>query len=121
MASAKFEKLLLSASVDGLQILVSSIASPGTLIHTAINSLTIFDEVYLYATNNHTASANLMLLWGGTASKDYKQMAIDSKKGDFLIVPGHIIRNAKEIRAFSDVANVISISGWVNRITPPTS
>lgn len=114
---AQFTKELLSGSTDGKQILVAATASPGTLIHTAVAGLIDKDEIWLYATNNHTAALALTVQWGGTSSPaDHIQMSIPSKSGLYLLVPGLVLRNGMIVRAFAGTTNLISISGWVNRI-----
>ena len=115
---ATYSKIALSNSTAGKQILVVATASSGTSIHTAIAGTADFDEIWLYATNNHTSSVNLTIEYGGTTSpNDLIQMVIPSKTGLYLIVPGLILQNSNIVRAFANVTNVISISGWVNRIT----
>lgn len=112
-----FSKLALSGSTNGKQILVAATSTPGTTIHTAVSGSSDFDEIWIYATNNHTASVNLTLEWGGTTSpNDLIQMAIPSKTGSYLLVPGLVLQNGLIVRAFAGVTNVVSVSGWVNRI-----
>lgn len=112
-----FSKIALSGSTNGKQILVAATSTPGTTIHTAVAGATDFDEIWIYATNNHTTSVNLTLEWGGTTSpNDLIQMAIPSKTGLYLLVPGLVLQNGLIVRAFAGVTNVVSVSGWVNRI-----
>ena len=114
---ATYAKQKLSGSTNGRQIKIAAIASPGTVIHTAVASLTDQDEVWLYATNNHTASLSLTIQLGGTTSPDdLIQMNIPSKSGLYLIVPGFVLNNGVSVRAFAQTANLLCISGWVNRI-----
>lgn len=116
------EKLILSGSTDGRQILVSATGSPGTAIHTASTTSTTLDEVWLYATNNHTSDVNLTIQYGGTTSpNDSISISLPIRSGLYLLVPGLLIKgNATPliIRAFAGTTNVISISGFINRITP---
>lgn len=112
-----FSKIKLSGSTDGKQILVAAVASPGTLIHTAVAGIVDYDEIWLYATNNHTAALSLVLQWGGTASPtDLIQMSIPSKTGLYLIIPGGVLNNSQILRAYAGTTNLISLFGWVNRI-----
>ena len=112
-----FTKKLLSGCTNGKQVKVVATSTPGTLIHTAISGTTDYDEIWIYATNSHTADVALTLQWGGTVSPDdYIQITIPKKTGLFLIIPGLILQNELIIRAFAATANVISVSGWVNRI-----
>lgn len=115
---AAYSKLKLSGSANGRQIKIAAVATPGTLIHTAVTGIADMDEIWLYATNNHTASLALTIEFGGTTSPDdLIQMSIPSKTGLFLIVPGFLLNNSLVVRAFAQTANLICISGWVNRIT----
>ena len=115
---AAFSKLKLSGSTDGKQIKVAATATPGTTIHTAVTGTTNFDEVWIYVTNNHAAAVILTIEWGGNASPDdLIQMSIPAKTGLYLIIPGLVLNNGSIVKAFAGSANVLSISGWVNRIT----
>jgi hypothetical protein len=115
---AIYEKQKLSGSTNGKQIKLAATSTPGTTVHTAVSGTTDYDEVWLYVTNNHTASVNLTIEWGGTSSPDdLIQMSIPSKTGLYLIVPGLVLQNGLAAKAFASVANVLCISGWVNRIT----
>lgn len=113
---ATYTKLVLSGSTTGKQIKVVPTATAGTLIHTA--HATSQDEIWLYVTNNHTAAVVLTVEWGGVASPDdLIQQSIPSKTGLYLLVPGLILTNSLVVRAFAATADVICVSGWVNRIT----
>lgn len=115
---ATYTKRVLSGSTDGKQILITATTSSGTTVHTAVTGTSDIDEVWLYATNNDSSAVSLTLLWGGSTSpNDYIQMSIPSKTGLYLIVPGLVLQNSNVIKAFANTGSVISISGWVNRIT----
>ena len=113
---ATFEAVIPSGSTNGRQILVAATATAGTIIHTA--HATSLDEVYIWATNNHTTTVNLTIEWGGvTSPNDLIQMSIPSKSGLYLVSPGVRVTGGVVIRAFAGTTNVISISANVNRIT----
>ncbi len=113
-----FTKRALSGSTNGRMIKVVQTATAGTLIHTAVSGTTEFDEVWLYAMNNHSSNVNLTIEFGGVSSPDdLIKMAIPYQAGLYLVVPGWVIQNGLAVRAFASVANVISMGGWVNRIT----
>jgi hypothetical protein len=115
---ATYTKIGHSGSTNGKQIKVAATSTPGTLIHTAQSGTSNFDEVWIYVTNNHTASVNLTIEWGGTTSTDdLIQQAIPAKTGLYLLVPGLVLQNSLVVRAFAATTNVISVSGWVNRIS----
>ena len=113
-----YSKIKLSGSINGSQIKIGAVATPGTLIHTAVVGTVDMDEVWMYVTNNHTASLSLTIEFGGVSSPDdLIQMAVPSKTGLFLIVPGFVLNNGLVVRAFAQTTNLLCISGWVNRIT----
>ena len=121
---ATFSKQLLSASTDGraIKVVATAIASSPTLIHTGSSTASTFEEVWIYAQNNHTSDVALRLGFGGvTDPDDIIEYTIKTKGGLYLVVPGLILKGnasaALTIRAAAGTANVISLSGYVNRIT----
>ena len=66
-------------------------------------------------------SAKLTIQWGGTTAPDDSiTYTLPNEGGLFLMVPGLVLKgNATPyvVRAFSDTANVVSVSGFVNRIS----
>lgn len=115
---ATYTAVIPSGSTNGKQIKVAATATAGTLIHTAVSGTSSMDEVWLWATNNHSSAVNLTIEWGGTTSPDdLMVLSIPSKTGDYLVKAGVRINNGLAIRAFASVANVISISANVNRIS----
>lgn len=115
---AQYTKLKLSQSTNGRPIKIAANASPGTLLHTAVAGILDQDEVWLYATNNHTANLELTLELGGTTSPDDQvKFSVPFKSGLYLVIPGFVFNNGVAIRAFAATANLISVTGWVNRIT----
>ena len=121
---ATYSKQLLSASTDGraIKVVATAIASSPTLIHTGSSTASTFEEVWIYAQNNHSADVALRLGFGGvTDPDDIVEFTVKTKAGLFLIVPGLILKGnasaALTIRAAAGTTNVISLSGYVNRIT----
>lgn len=113
-------KRKLSGSTDGMPIKVVATATAGTTIHTAVAGTTAgtFDEIWLYAYNSHTAAVELTIEFGGATAPDQNiKVSIPNKQGLFLVVPGLILQNGLTVKAFASVANVVTISGWVNSIT----
>lgn len=118
MATAVKRKL--SGSTDGMPIKVVATATAGTTIHTAQAGTTdgSYDEIWLYAYNGHTTTVTLTIEYGGATVPDQNIIiTLAAKAGLTLIVPGLILQNALVVKAFADVANVITLSGFVNRIT----
>lgn len=115
---ATYSRLLLSGSTDGRVIPVAATATPGTLIHTAGGS-TVFDELYLWASNVTGTAATLTIEWGGvTDPGDHitKAVSVPANSSPVPIVTGEVLRNSLVCRAFSGTASAINISGYVNRI-----
>ncbi len=108
-----------SGSTNGKQIKIAATSTPGTLLHTAVVGVTSLDEVWGWVTNNDTVSRNLTVEMGGVATPDdLIQLAVPSKTGLYLVIPGIRFNNGAVIRAFSDAANVLSMVLIVNRYVP---
>ena len=114
-----YSKVKLSASTSGRPIKVAATGSAGTTIHSTLGT-TSTDEVYLYANNTDIVTRTLTIQWGGTTSPDDSiVVGISPQAGIFLVVPGLIVvdtGSAVTIRAFASAANIINITGYVNRI-----
>jgi hypothetical protein len=119
---ATFTKVPFSGATDGTPIKVVATASTGTTIHTTGTSATAYDEVWLYAYNSDTAARLLTIQFGGTASPDDDiKITIPSQSGLTLVVPGLILAGTgsagNTVAAYAATANVITVSGYVNRIS----
>lgn len=115
---ATFSKLILSGSTNGRQILVSASATAGTLIHTAVSGTSSLDEIWIYAVNTSATSVKLTLEYGGvTAPNDHIEITVPGESGLVLITPGLVLNNGLVVRAFAGTANVLALSGYVNRIS----
>lgn len=113
-----YKKRKLSASADGRGIKVVAMASPGTLIHDALNSVAAneWDEIWLRAVNTSDTAVKLTLEWGGTTAPDDQiEITIPGEDGFHDVVRGHVLQNAQQVRAFATTANVIVLHGFVNR------
>lgn len=116
-AQTDFEKLKLSGSTDGLGIKLTQTAT-GTeeTIHTS--HATALDEVWIWAVNNHTAAVEATLEWGGVTDPDHTvKKTIPKDDGPFLLIPGFVLTNSKVIKAFAGTADVITLFGFVNRMS----
>jgi len=118
MATAVKRKLSGSAAGNtGIEITQTS--TPGDLIHTAVAGTTagVFDEIWLWAQNNHTGNVILTIEFG---SHDHAQniiVTIPTKGGLVPVAPGLILQNTLDVNAFAATANVITLFGFVNAIT----
>jgi hypothetical protein len=113
-----FTKVLLSGSTNGTPIKVTSNSSPGTLIHTAVAGSSAMDEIWIFAINTAIGDLTLTIQYGGTVSPNNDIIYnVASKDGLKCIVPGLLLQNSLEIRAYSSTSDFINIHGFVNRIT----
>jgi hypothetical protein len=113
---ATFTKVKLSGSTDGKAIKVAQTATAGTTIHTAHS--TALDEIWLYAHNSSAATVKLTLEFGGVAAPDdHIEINIGAEgTGLVLVSPGLLLTNSLVVKAFAATANVITLTGYVNRI-----
>jgi len=119
---ATYSKQILSGSTQGKAIKVVATASTGTTIHATGTSETTEDEIWLYAYNSSSASVLLTIQFGGTAAVDNDiKLSIPATSGLTLVTPGLILTGtgsvANTVYAYAGTANVITISGYVNRIS----
>ncbi|GIV03717.1 MAG: hypothetical protein KatS3mg015_2547 [Fimbriimonadales bacterium] len=115
----RYSKQLLSASTDGRAILVQAtdITSSPTLIHEA--HATALDLVTMYVTNNATVDVALTVGFGGTTDpNDLIRATVPARAGLALVCWKQPIRNSLDVVAAASVANVLSIIGSVDRISP---
>ena len=119
---ATFSKQILSGSTQGRQIKVVATASSGTTIHATGTSSSIIDEVWLYAYNSSSSAVVLTIQYGSTSTPDDDiKLSIPATSGLTLVVPGLVLTGtgsaANTVRAYAGTANVIMISGYINRIS----
>jgi hypothetical protein len=66
-------------------------------------------------------NVRLTIQWGGTTSVDDDiTYTMTNQNGLYLIVAGLILKGnatALTVRAYADVANVVTLNGYVNRIS----
>jgi hypothetical protein len=116
---ATFSKQLLSGSTNGKAIKVVATATAGTTIHTAVSGTASFDEVWLYAHNSSAAVVKLTLEWGEATAPDGNiEINIGAEgTGLVLVSPGLLLQNSLVVKAFAGTANVVTLTGYVNRIS----
>ena len=119
---ATYSKVTFSGATDGSPIKVVATASTGTTIHTTGTSASVEDEIWLYAYNSDTAGRLLTIQYGGTTSPDDDiKITIPPQSGLTLVIPGLILTGTgsagNTIAAYAATANVITVSGYVNRIS----
>lgn len=113
-------KRKLSGSTDGKPIKITQTATAGDTIHTAVSGTTdgSYDEIWLWAYNGHSADVVLTIEFGGATVPDQNiVLTVPCKSGLIPVVPGLILQNEMVVKAFAGTANVITLIGFVNRIT----
>ena len=107
----------LSASTDGLPVLVTATATAGTTIHTGVAATDQIDMVHLYAVNNHTAAVAITIEWGVDTATSNIVVTVPFDQGLLRLTPrgGLPIQNSKVVKIFAATANVIAIEGHVVR------
>jgi hypothetical protein len=121
---ATFTKLALQpagTTGTGLAIKVAATATPGTAIHTASSTATTIDEIWLYAVNTSASAVKLTLEWGEATAPDGNiELTVQPEAGLVTLTPGLLLQgNAtpKVVKAFAATGDVITIHGFVNRIS----
>lgn len=118
--SSSAVKRRLSGCADGKAIKVAATSTPGTTIHTAVSGTTdgTYDEIWLWAFNAHTGDVVLTIEYGGTTDPDnIFKVTIPFQAGLVPVIPGLILQNEAVVKAFAGTADVITLVGFVNRIT----
>lgn len=115
---ATFSKRILSGSTNGKGILVVQAATPGTLIHTAVSGTADIDEITLYAMNTAATQYKLTIEWGEATAPDGNiEFTVAPESGLVLAIPKLLLQNSLVVRAWAATGSVITIHGYVNRIT----
>ena len=116
---ATYTRQLLSGSTNGKPIKVAASATPGTTIHTAVSGTSSFDEIYAWVTNTDSADRTLTIEFGGTTDPDNlaaKQVVIPANSALVPLLTGQVLQNSLVCGMFADVANKLTVTGYVNRI-----
>lgn len=115
---AVFYRNKLSGSTDGKGILISAITSgTANLIHTAVSGTTNWDKIYLWACNIDKYPRRIVF------TSYFGDKFISPEVGLCLIIPGELVQNGTEIKAYvSDTssgvesASQVVIYGYVDEI-----
>ena len=119
---ATFTKQILSGSTDGKAVKVTGTGTAGAVtVHTGSSTATTLDEIWVYANNTSASDVKLTIEWGtATAADGNIEYTVKAENGLYLIIPGLILKgNATPltVKAFAGTADVILLTGYVNRIT----
>lgn len=117
---ATMSKQTLSGSTNGRGIKVTTVLpidGSDTTIHTAVTGTTDTDLITLFAYNDDTVAHTLQLGWGGTTDPDdIITLDLPPRQGLVLVTADLPLRNSLVVVASADVANVVVVFGYVNRI-----
>lgn len=119
MASSSAVKRALSGGAYGVGIEIAQTSTAGTTIHTAVNSTAdgSYDEIWLWAQNNHSADVQITIEFSGADHAQNIIVTLPYRSGLMPILPGFILQNALTVKCFAAVADVVTVFGFVNRIT----
>lgn len=109
----------LSGSANGAPIPVAATATPGTLVHTAVNAANSHDEVHLWASNVSGSAATLTIEWGGVTDPGsllVKALSLPPNSGPTKVALGQSLSGGLVVRAFAGAAGAINLTGHINRI-----
>jgi hypothetical protein len=114
-----YTKQLLSGSVNGTPILISSTSSASANpIHTAVAGTSALDEIWLYAYNDDTTTRELTVLWGGISEVTNSiRIGVPSRSGRILVCDGMLLRNGLVVSAYADTGSKVIVDGFVNNIS----
>ncbi len=112
-------KRCLSGGAYGVGIEITQTATAGNTIHTATASTTAgtYDEVWLWAQNNHTVDVVLTIEWSGADHAQNITVTIPFKAGLVPVIPGLILQDGMTVKAFAATTAVITIFGFCNSVT----
>lgn len=119
MAQDIANTLMPTGLTNGRNTKVTGTNSAGAVtFHTATNTAGELDEVWMYANNTSGSDVLLTVECGGTINPDdYLKISIRAQQGDQLVIAGKRYNGGVVIKAFAATADVINLSGNVNRIT----
>ena len=113
-----FRRRPLSGSTHGRGIKLTGTATGSSVtIHTATADATMVDVVTLYASNFDTVTRTVSLEWGGTTSPDDILTFQVPPKSTVCLIPDLVLRNTLIVKGWADVANMVSIFGFINTET----
>ncbi len=114
---ATYAKRVLSGSTNGIGINITATATAGDTIHTAVTGAVDVDEIHLWVVNVSTSAVKLTIEWGNATTTNNIEVTIPGESGLVKIIPGFVLQNGNTVKAFAGTTAVITIHGFVNRIT----
>lgn len=114
---ATITKVIPSGSTNGKPIKIAATATAGTTFHTTGSGTVNFDEVWMWLSNTDTTDRICTIEFGGTTSPDNHIKITVPASSTVLAVPGILLCNSLTVAVFAATANVVTMSGYINRIT----
>lgn len=108
-------KQFFSGSTNGRGIKVVATATPGTTIHTA--DATAKDEIWAFVTNTDSVDRKVTFEFGGVTAPDDNITATVPSGETIPVITGQVLSNSLVMKAFGAAANVLVVSGFINRIS----
>jgi hypothetical protein len=99
---------------------VAATATPGTLVHTAVAGTAGFDECYGWFTNTSNAAVTVTIEFGTTTSPDghlVDSFSLPANSAPIPLLTGQNLQNGLAVNVYASVANVVLVTGYVNRIS----
>lgn len=113
------QKIPFSGSTHGRGIKVAASATPGTTIHTAQAAATdgAGDELWAFVTNTDSVDRKVTFELGGTTAPDDNVTMIVPAGETIPVLTGQMLRNSLVLKAFGAAADVLVVTGYINRIS----
>lgn len=108
-------KEFFSGSTNGRGIKVAATATAGTQIHAA--HATAKDEIWAFVTNTDNVDRKVTFEFGGVTAPD-DNITMNVPAGETIpVLTGQVLTNSLNVKAFGAAANVLVVTGYVNRIS----
>lgn len=115
-----YTKKYLSASTDGMAVVVAATASPGTLLHAGSNNDAVTQEVWLYLSNYDSVPHNVTVQVGAVNASNSINVVVMPYQGLLAVVAGLILKGnsstVRNVRAYADSASKVAAYGFINEI-----
>jgi len=92
---------------------ISKTSTPGNLVYS---TSTLFkNEFWMYAHNSGVDDRVLTLEFGGVSTTDQFQITIPGQTFLKPVLPGMLLGNGKDLRAFADATDFVTLTGNVHK------
>lgn len=100
-----------SEIADGMQIGLTTTASPGTVLHSGTESSSgeVWDVITIEACNIDTTNRVLTVAWGGVATKDLVMFTLAPREGRVPIIIKGRLKRGLPVSAWASAADKINV------------